>query len=95
MWRNRAGMPTKDSESSEGLAQEAAQAFQLGMEAQGNFQLVRLIDRLAEELGSPLFAPQLPRVEELLKNMFEAQSRGDFLYLADLLSYELIPLLRS
>lgn len=76
------------------VVQRAAGAFRLGMEAQGSQDLVELIDAL------PLFLEGMSnemalRANQLLASMFEAQSRKDYLHLADLLEYELLRLLAA
>ena len=73
-------------------ARNAAYAFRLGMEAQGSEGLIVLIDAL------PAYLEAMPgdvsaRLNQLLATMLAAQSRKDYLYLADLLVHELLTLL--
>ncbi len=79
------------SEKLKMLAQEVATDFRLGMEAQAGENLVALIDMLPQmfESGSGVDAM---RLNALLTAMFAAQSRRDYIYLADLLQYELADL---
>jgi hypothetical protein len=70
----------------------AADLLRLGREAEGNSALTRIIERLQTELGSagptalaPLFAT--------LEAMMLAQERGDVLFVADLLEFELAKML--
>lgn len=72
----------------ESLLQKTAEAFRLGAEAQGSEGLVALID------GLPALLEQVPGdatacLNQVLSAMLAAQSRKDYLYLADLLEYEL------
>lgn len=78
------------SEQFQELALSTASALRLGMEAQASEGLVALIDALPQMLkdGSGI---DPTRLNALLANMFAAQSRRDYLYLADLLQYELLP----
>jgi hypothetical protein len=78
------------SEQFQELALSTASAFRLGMEAQASEGLVALIDALPQmlEAGSGI---NPTRLNSLLATMFAAQSRRDYLYLADLLQYELLP----
>ena len=74
-------------ESNERFLHSAIRSFRLGLEAQANSDLVKLIDVLAPYMEAN--ATKMGKVEvELLNEIFAAQSRGDVLYLADLLEYE-------
>lgn len=67
---------------------EAVIAFRLGIEGQGSDRLAKFIDCLLPMLQgatSGLGATETA----LLEALFAAQSRGDFLYVADLLEFEL------
>jgi hypothetical protein len=66
----------------------AAALFRLGREAEGNAAFTRIIERLQAEVGSgdpEALAPLLPTFESIVR----AQERGDWLFIADLLEYEL------
>jgi hypothetical protein len=71
----------------------AAAAFRVGMEAQGNERLSQCIDALESGLNrgdlQPVSGQLLPTLEDLLS----AQERGDMLFVADLLEYEIEALL--
>ena len=70
---------------------EAVRQFRLGMEAAGSASLVALIDGMLKAMAvpstSPLSAGELPILQEIIAG----QQRGDFLYVADLLEYRLLP----
>ena len=74
---------------------EAVTAFRTGREGAGNAAFVRVVDGLVALLADP--APRLAAesIAPLIQAMAEAQQRGDQLYLADLLQYELGELLGS
>jgi hypothetical protein len=66
----------------------AAALFRLGREAEGNAAFTRLIERLQAELGGAdpgALAPLFPTFETIVR----AQERSDWLFVADLLEYEL------
>lgn len=66
----------------------ASASFRLGREAEGNAAFARIIERLQAELGSgdpAALAPLLPTFETIVR----AQERGDWLFVADLLEYQL------
>lgn len=67
---------------------EAVFAFRLGIEGQGGDRLAKFIDCLLPLLqgaSSPLSQNEVA----LLDAVLAAQGRGDFLYVADLLEFEL------
>lgn len=67
---------------------EAIACFRLGMDSQGSAALVKFIDCLAPSLEAN--AGTLTAEDTgLLSGLFEAQSRQDYLYVADLLEYVL------
>lgn len=70
------------------LVQGAVVAFRLGREAQGSEKLVAIVD-LLPGLVSNVPSTALPRLNGMFSAMLAAQSRRDFLFLADLLEYEL------
>ena len=76
----------------EDLLERTAAAFRLGRDGEGNETLTGVIDSLAGLL--PRLDPlSMSRVQVILEPMLMAQNRGDYLLLADLLEYELAPLL--
>lgn len=79
------------SEQIGALAQDAAKAFRLGMEGQASEWFIALIDLLPEFLQTAT-AADFNRWQPLLAHMVIAQDGKDYLYLADLLEYNLIPL---
>ncbi len=64
-------------------------SFRIGMQAQGNAALVCLVDGLQQALETPSMGLDagvfLPHLREIL----QAQQRGDYLRVADLLEFEL------
>ncbi len=69
-------------------------AFRIGLEGQGNEQLTALIDAIGQRL--PLLpAERLPRLTPLLENALNAIARRDYLWAADMLDYEIRPLVSS
>ena len=68
-----------------------ARMFRLGMEAEGNQALLRVVDGLEE-----LFARVEPdlgvHLRAVVAEIVAAQERGDLLRLADLAEFELLPL---
>lgn len=74
------------------LVQEAVVAFRLGREAQGSEKLVAIVD-LLPVLVSTVPSTDLPRLNGMFSAMLAAQGRRDFLFLADLLEYELLAVL--
>lgn len=78
----------------EAVVRSTAAAFRLGMEGQGSEGLVALIDALPGLLKS-LPVDFAVRLNQLLATMLAAQGRKDYLYLADLLEYELLGFLSA
>ena len=68
----------------------AARAFRVGMEPYGNRCLGLVVGLILERLTTvpPLLAL---RLQKTIKVTFEAQRRGDYLLIADLLEYEIAP----
>lgn len=64
------------------------------MEGQASSNLLSLINLLmeAQQNKPTLFSDEVNRV---LSEIFEGQARKDFLWIADMLEYELSPLLRG
>jgi hypothetical protein len=66
----------------------AADLFRLGREAEGNTAFARVVERLQAELGdagAATLAPLFPTLEAIVS----AQERSDWLFVADLLEYQL------
>ncbi len=66
-------------------------SFRLGMEAQGSEDMIALIDTLPHLLAECNEA-DVKQLNKMLSAMQTAQLRKDYLYLADILKYELAPL---
>jgi len=73
---------------------ESSRFFRLGMEALGSARLRRAIDLLIVELPK-LSADQCREAQIQLSHVLAAQERRDFLLVADLLEYQIAPLLSS
>ena len=71
----------------------AVRQFRLGMDGGGSATLVEFIDQLLKSMAHPETAPIGPRALPLLKEIIAGQQRGDFLYVADILEYEILPIL--
>lgn len=71
----------------------AAIAFRLGMEAQGCQRLGRFVDALLPLL-SGISGEKLVSLNGVLSETLAAQGRKDYLWAADLLEYEIAPLLK-
>lgn len=72
----------------------AAVAFRLGREGEASQRLVQGIDQLVASLGS-LPAERVGLLQRELNETLQAQQRKDFLRVADLLEYVLLPLCRG
>jgi len=72
--------------------EQVGSSLRLGMEAQGSTQLIACIDDLLEFLPHCLPA-QVNRFQSVLNQILAAQMRKDFLLVADLLEYEMAPLI--
>jgi hypothetical protein len=80
-------LPPSNLDAAEAL-HLAIDSFRLGMDAQGSNALLRFIDLLGILLQAN---PSVlgPAESMLLNTLLAAQARGDHLYIADLLQYEL------
>jgi len=67
--------------------------MRLGEIAAGNLVLSRIVDDLAELLQKPPLSENQSDVLFLLRMIIDAMERGDHLYVADLLEYELAAML--
>lgn len=76
-------------------AQEAAQALRLGMEGQASAALTLCIDALLSRLQNQTLQVTQGNFLQVLEQIIAAQQRNDPIYLADLLEYELVPILRA
>ena len=65
---------------------EAVEAFRLGMEGRGSDAMMRLMDCMAPLLESNA-ADFGANEAELLRLIVDAQQRGDYIFVADLLEY--------
>ena len=74
-----------------GVLCDAAAAFRLGQEGAASQLLVQGIDQLGDALGS-LPPALIDRLQTELGAALEAQQRRDFLRVADLIEYVLVPL---
>jgi len=74
------------------LAREAALAFRTGAQAAGNDALARFVDTLVNDLQSGHLSCPVQELEGMLNELFAAQQRGNWLWVADILEYRLIPL---
>jgi hypothetical protein len=68
--------------------------MRLGMEAQGCAALVLCIDKL-QPLLAGLSAHTTQQMMKFLEDALMAQERKDYLLVADLLDYEIVPLLQK
>jgi len=75
--------------------QRTANAFRLGMEGKAGQLFSELIDELLTVISTSAPDESLKNFNTLLQKMIEAQLKADFLYLADLIEYELIDALRE
>ena len=72
----------------------AARLFRLGQEGAGSDIMVTFTDLLAQRLADGTLQANPPQLLPLLiSELVAGQERGDFLWVADLLEYELSPLL--
>ena len=78
----------------EGL-RRSAREFRLGAEAAGGEAFAEFIGALTTELGRAQGALEPKRLLPILQRALEAQERSDFVALADVLEYELLPLLAA
>jgi len=99
---NPSGMlPLPEVQPCRSALHAAVRAFRVGMEAQGNDHLIAFVNHLAEVLSAARHKPpdgagkeHLPPQAEILpflETALAAQERGDFLFVADLLEYEIAP----
>jgi len=70
-------------------------AFRLGMEGKGGQLFSELIDDLLKIISTSASSESLINFNTLLQNMIQAQLRADYLYLADLIEYELVDILHE
>lgn len=77
-----------------GEFEEVGRSLRLGMEAQGCATLVLCLNQLERRL--PLFPVELiQKILLLLGQALAAQERKDYLQVADILEYEIAPLLQQ
>ncbi|WP_305046886.1 hypothetical protein [Geoalkalibacter sp.] len=84
-------MLDKDLEVCRTHLKSAVLGFRLGMEGQANEDFVAFLDAFARVCQQ--YPPhRIVQLNAVLEKIFQAQSRKDYLYLADLLEYgELVP----
>ena len=76
------------------LLAESIRLFRLGMEAHGSTRLKLAIDLLIVQLPK-LSEIECRNIQIQLGHVLSAQERRDFLWVADLLEYQVIPILTS
>ena len=74
--------------------EQAIIQFRLGMEAGANHSLVTFIDGFLAAFKAGKFSAEVQNVQPLLEEILGAQERGDYLWAADLLEYEIAPIVR-
>ncbi len=77
------------------LLEQAIEQFRMGMEGSGSAAFIRFIDAFQKELAREQANMQLESLMPFLQQIIQAQSRGDYLHVADLLEYEIQPLLQG
>jgi len=70
--------------------QLAANSFRLGQEGAGGNVLTALIDELLQTITDGQLNVDEAAFNVMIQNIVQAQLAGDYLYLADLLEYELL-----
>jgi hypothetical protein len=80
-------MIAKDTSHTQ-MLKTAADAFRLGMEGQASKNLIKVIDFLTPLIQDSTW-PNREEKNIMLSELLEAQSRKDYLRVADLLEYEL------
>lgn len=75
------------------LISESSLLFRLGKDAKANEVFARFMDVLMRQLPSISKNVDINGLNQILNEMFLAQSHADYLYLADLLEYEVGPIL--
>ncbi|MDJ0764478.1 MAG: hypothetical protein QNJ97_15990 [Myxococcota bacterium] len=75
------------------LLEDAVRMFRIGMEASGSDALIRFVDAFEAHFREQADKTRATALAPILNNIIQAQVSGDFLYVADLLEYELMPLL--
>ena len=75
------------------VARAVARHFRLGEVAMGSSRLAELVDGLQGLVGEGLAREAAEGLLSLLEMIVDAQARGDYLLVADLLEYEAIKIL--
>lgn len=83
---------TEDNTSNRNALTSAVKLFRLGMEGQASKMLVEFIDSFLPSLAGAT-PEHIGRISPLLNEIMAAQARKDYLRVADLLEYEITPLL--
>lgn len=73
------------------ILEQAYVAFRLGQEGAGSDALVRFVDAIEGEIKRGFVIDE--RFASLIQHTLAAQGRGDYLRVADLLEFELSPLI--
>lgn len=76
------------------LAEALVRACRTGCEAEGSARLGDLVGALPELIQARAEHLDLQALQTVATEMLAAQERGDLLWLADLVQYELLPLLQ-
>lgn len=69
-------------------------SFRLGMDAKANDLFAKFMDELVSKLPALSHDLDVVKLNNYLNQIFLAQTQADYLYLADLIEYEIYPLLR-
>jgi len=75
-------------------ADALVRACRTGCEAEGSARLGMLVGALPELIAAHADRLDLQALQTVATEMLAAQERGDLLWLADLVQYELLPLLQ-
>lgn len=75
------------------LLLQSSLLFRLGMDAKANDTFARFVDALSQQLPQISSSIDVTHLNMKLNQLFQAQSRADYLYLADLLEYEILPII--
>ena len=71
------------------LLDDASKAFRLGMDAYASTLLTKIIDNIMNIIKEDMQNNELKDFSALIQDIMESQNRADYLYLADLLDFEL------
>ena len=71
----------------------AVRGYRLGMEGEGSRAMVEVIDGIMKNVESGALKSQ--DLVSQLQRVMQAQARGDYLYVADVLEYEIASVISS